>query len=421
MRMATKSCNTQTFPERDTCCEASGRPCGRAAAPSRPAPRRPRITNLARSARQAVVSPVRSRPENNPPQAHRVDAATSWPVRPCVEAVNRLKRRFWNCRWRYALCLLPALCLQGPVLATGTGAGTSISNTATTDYVIAGNGSTISSNTVTLRVDEKLDMNLAWQDAGNVSVNTPDNDRVMSYLLTNTGNGNDSYTLGVQNSLGGDQFDPVFVDIYLDANGDGIFNPGTDIPYSAGINDPALDADASLAIFVRNTIPAGLNNGDLGDNRLTATSRTGSGLPGTAFANAGDNGTTAVVGTSGGTDNTTGTYAVSGTSIALLKSVVIADPSGGTRPVPGATMTYSIDASAAGTATASGVVITDPLPANTTYSAGTLSLNAAPLTDGADADAGDVGGTTPNTVTVYLGDLTPASPVQTIAFEVIIN
>ena len=89
--------------------------------------------------------------------------------------------------------------------------------------------------------------------------------------------------------------------------------------------------------------------------------------------------------------------------------------------MPGATMTYNIGVSVTGPGTATGVVITDPIPANTTYTTGTLTRNAVSLTDVVDADAGDVGGTTPNTVTVDLGDLTAALPIQTISFEVIIN
>ena len=154
--------------------------------------------------------------------------------------------------------------------------------------------------------------------------------------------------------------------------------------------------------------------------RILRRATFGSGVPGTSFANAGDNNTTAVVGTSGGTSNATGIYEVINTTVSLVKSVVISDPLGGNQPMPGAIMTYSIDVSVTA-GNANTVVITDPIPANTTYTAGTLILNAGALTDGLDADAGDVGGTTPNTVTVNLGNLNPASPVQTITFEVIIN
>jgi len=321
---------------------------------------------------------------------------------------------------RVLLMTLLALAVHNPALAVGTSAGIDISNTANVDYVVAGSSGTASS-TVTFRVDEKLDVNVSWQDAANVVVATPDNDQVLTYLLSNIGNGNDGYTLTVQNTLGGDQFNPVFVDIYLDTNGNGIFNPGADTLYNPGINDPALAADNSLTIFVRNNIPAGRTVGDLGNSQLIATSNTGSGLPGTPIPNAGDNGSDAIVGTSGGSGNDIGSYEVANSTVNLVKSVVITDPFGGNQPVTGATLTYSIDVTVTGPGTATSVVITDPLPANTTYTTGTLTLNASALTDAVDADAGNVSGTAPNTVTVNLGDLTPASLVQTITFQTIIN
>ena len=323
--------------------------------------------------------------------------------------------------WLKCFALAALLALQyRPAFAVGTGAGIDISNTATVDYAVAGASGT-SSSTVSFRVDEKLDVNIVWQDAASVTVNTPDNNRVLSYLLTNTGNGNDSYALSVQNNIGGDQFNPVLVDIYLDSNGNGIFNPGVDSLYNAGVNDPSLAADASQVIFVRNNIPGSLNLGDLGNSQLFAISNTGSGAPGTAFANAGDNNTSAVVGNSGGASNATGSYQVANATVSLLKSVVINNPMGGNQPVTGATMRYSIAVSVSGPGNASNVVITDPIPANTSYRAGSLVLNATALTDVADADAGDVAATTPNTVTVNLGNLPQGSPTQTITFEVTIN
>jgi len=320
---------------------------------------------------------------------------------------------------RFTLVLLLGITVHKPSLALGTGAGLDISNTATVDYIMGGSSESVTSNMSIFRVDEILDVNVIWQDTSNVSVSTPDTNQVLTFLLTNTGNGNDSYTLAVQNTLGGDQFDPVLVDIYLDANDDGIFNPAVDTLYNPGSNDPVLAADASLTIFVRNDMPGSLNSGDLGNSLLTATSNTLSGAPGTSLANAGDNNTFAVVGVSGGTSGDTGIYEVTNTSVSLVKSVVISDPLGGNQPMTGATLSYSIEVSVSGTA--NGVVVTDPIPANTTYTAGSLRLNGSSLSDGIDGDAGDVGGTTPDTVTVDLGDLAPASPVQTIQFDVTIN
>ena len=90
-------------------------------------------------------------------------------------------------------------------------------------------------------------------------------------------------------------------------------------------------------------------------------------------------------------------------------------PAGARRP------RHTITATAAGTGTAANVLISDPLPPNTVYIANTLKLNGSSLTDGADVDAGDVGSTTPDTVTVKLGTLTSLSPAQTITFDVKID
>ena len=335
--------------------------------------------------------------------------------------MKNLTASIFHLFWQFTLVVLLALALQQPSFAVGTTAGIDITNTATVDYAIGGSSGS-ATDTVTFRVDEKIDVNLSWQDAANIGVGTPDTNQVLTYLLTNTGNGFDDYRLSVENTgIGVDQFDPVLADVYLDANGNGVYNPGVDTQYIAGTNDPVLGADASLVIFVLNNIPTSLNGGDLGNSQLTATSNTISGTSGASFANAGDNNTTAVVGTSGGTSNATGIYEVTNATVSLVKSVVISDPLGGNQPMPGATMTYSINVSVSGPGTATGVVITDPIPTNTTYSVNTLTLNAAALTDVVDADVGDVGGTTANTVTVNLSDLTQASPVQTISFEVIIN
>ena len=102
----------------------------------------------------------------------------------------------------------------------------------------------------------------------------------------------------------------------------------------------------------------------------------------------------------------------------LNKTVTTLDQWGGNLPIPGATLRYTIVATVTGSGTAYNVVLSDPLPVNTTYIANTLKLNNAVVTDALDADAGDVGGTTPNAVTVKLGTLTSASAAQTIQFDV---
>jgi len=67
------------------------------------------------------------------------------------------------------------------------------------------------------------------------------------------------------------------------------------------------------------------------------------------------------------------------------------------------------------------VVITDAIPANTTYIPGSLALDGSPLTDTADGDAGDVGDSATGTLTVALGDLAAGAPGSTISFRVTIQ
>lgn len=311
------------------------------------------------------------------------------------------------------------LCMTQTARAVGTSAGTVITNQASADYTIGATSFTVNSGTVSTTVDEMLDVSVVWQDAGNVTVVSGAVNQVLTFSVTNIGNGADTYTLSIDNALAGDDFNPTNGRIYID-DGDNIYDAG-DTLYSGPADDPTLAADGAITIFLVNDIPGGLTDGWLGNSQLTADSNTGgSGTPGTVYANAGDGGVDAVDGTSGGNDNAIGTYIVANTTVSIVKSQVITDPFGGTSSVPGATIQYTLDISVTGSGTATGVVITDPIPANTTYNAGTLILNAGALTDAVDGDAGDVGGTTPGTVTVSLGDMTAATTHQ-IIFEVIIN
>jgi uncharacterized repeat protein (TIGR01451 family) len=118
--------------------------------------------------------------------------------------------------------------------------------------------------------------------------------------------------------------------------------------------------------------------------------------------------------------NTDTITVVSSAMVNISKTAVVLDQYGGSQPITGATIRYTLAVTAVGTGTAMSTVITDLLPMNTTYTPGTLKLNGVVLTDAADADAGDVSGTT-STVTVRLGSLTNATPIQTITFEVKIN
>jgi uncharacterized repeat protein (TIGR01451 family) len=328
---------------------------------------------------------------------------------------------------RFTSALLLVLVLYLPpkaALGAGTTAGTVILNHATVNYAMGADNYMETSNSTSTIVSEVLDATLDWQDASPVSVSAGSFGQVLTFRLTNTGNGNEAFRLDNQNLLGGDDFDPApsGPGIYLDVNGNDTYEPGTDDPYSPGVNDPDLAADASRTIFIVSDIPTGQTVGATGDSRLEAVAVSGgSGTPGVLHANAGDGGIHAVDGSSGGRAEALGTYVLSNVGVALVKSALVTDPAGGTQPVTGATITYTIQVTVSGSGSAQNLIIADPIPTNTTYIPSSLRLDAVDLTDTVDGDAGDVSATTPGVVTVKLGSVPAGSPARAIEFKVTID
>ncbi len=342
-----------------------------------------------------------------------------------MPAIHDLSRTRRSLAAALAFC---ALFASSGAHAVGTAAGTDITNTASVTADVGGSPVTASSNPHVITVAEVIDVDVTLLSVGNVLVNSPALAQVLTYRVTNTGNGIDSFALSVNNALiGGDAFDPVLASVYFDANANGLYEAGVDTLYSAGTNDPVLDANVpaldDVVVFVLNDIPAALAAGDLGDSELLAASATGTGLPGTVIAGAGEAGTDATVGTSGGDDLDQGTYQVSAVALAIAKSSVVADPFGGTQPIPGATLTYTLVVTVTGAGSADATTLTDPIPANTTYVAGSMTRNAVALTDAADApvDDADFAATTAGAITVGLGNLPAGGPPETITFQVTIN
>lgn len=324
---------------------------------------------------------------------------------------------------RLAIAAAGALLLfaAAPSNAAGTPAGTVIENAARVDFDVNGTPASQNSNTVSITVDERIDVTLTVPSpqrtaaAGETSAET-------SFVLTNTGNGSEAFSLIVDSQLGGDDFDPLPAspDVYFDSDGSGDLTPG-DTPYTPGTNEPVLSADESVTLLVVHDIPVAAPDGGIGRVELRATSVTLSGAAGSSAAGAGDGGVDAVVGASGAEASEFAEYLVEGTVLAVVKSVQVSDPFGGASPVPGAVLEYRIDVTVNGSLIAAGSVLNDPLPDNTTYLPDSLTLNGAPLSDVADADAGELVAAPVPAVVVRLGDLTEADGTQTITFQVAID
>ena len=305
-----------------------------------------------------------------------------------------------------------------PALAAGTPAGTNITNVATATYELpGGEEASIDSNIVTLKVDELLDVGVAWGDPSDVSAPAGGTAQRLKFTVTNGGNGAESFALATVANGGGDDFDPSVTSIVLDTDGNGAYDAGVDTVYSAGSNDPELAPDESITVFVLSTVPAGAGDGHRGRVDLTAVAKTGSGAPGTSFAGQGQGGGNAVVGATGADGEDDGYYRVARASVAFVKSAVTADAFGGTAAAPGSTVTYTLAATVSGTGSLANLRVSDPVPAGTTYKPGSLTLEGAALTDAADADSGSFTG---SAINVGLGTVA-AGTTKTITFQVKID
>lgn len=319
----------------------------------------------------------------------------------------------------FRLALAPlaiaAALITTPAHAGGVKAGTLIENTAIATYDGGAGPVTIPSNTITVKVDELLDVTVTSRDSGPVSA--APGSAVLTFELTNTGNGPEAYTLTANPAVAGNDFDTTVNGIAVDTNGNGVYDPGVDQMLTGPATTAAIAADASLTVFVLVTIPGGVADGDQSDVSLLAEAVTGTGAPGTAFAGQGAGGGNAIVGSTGANATATGSLSVGITDVDLIKSATVRDPFGGTGIVPGATITYAIRAEVRGSGSVSDLVVTDAAPADTTYVAGSLKLDGATLTDAADADAGRSG---TSGISVDLGTVSGGSS-RTVTFQVTID
>lgn len=306
--------------------------------------------------------------------------------------------------------------IPSSALANGVPAGTLIENTAAAQYSDAnGNPQTVDSNTITVQVDELLDVTTTWQDGSTVPITA--DAAVLTFELTNTGNGPEAFNLTADPSVSGNDFDVTVDAIAYDVNGNGIYDEGIDIILGAGTPTPSIAADGSLTVFVIVSSPAGAADGDMSAVNLLAEATTGTGAPGTSFAGQGAGGSNAVVGTTNADADANGSLIARLAAVTLTKTATIADPFGGSEAVPGAIVTFTIVADVAGSGSITNLRVTDAIPAQTTYEPASLALDGSSLTDADDADAGSADG---SGVSVDIGTAAAGSS-YTVTFDVSID
>lgn len=329
--------------------------------------------------------------------------------------MKRSDRKEWGKASSAIALAITALAAPQLAHATGVSAGTLIENTASATYTSGTASGTVQSNTVTVRVDELLDVAVAGLTSTPASAGS--GTAVLAYSITNTGNGPEAFNVVVNPAVAGNQFDATVQQVVIDSNGNGTYEPGVDTVLPSGSPTPSIAADGSLTVFVIVALPTTATDGQTSQVELTASAVTGTGTPGTAFAGQGAGGGDAVVGASGADDNAFDSLIATLATVSLTKAASIADPFGGSQPVPGAVVTYTLTATVNGSGQVENLHVTDAYPAGTTYETGTLNLNAAALTDAADADAGTASGTG---IDVNLGTV-PGGTTKVVKFNVKIN
>ena len=290
----------------------------------------------------------------------------------------------------------------------GTPAGTPIVNTAGLRYDADGAAQSTSSNTVTIIVAERLDVALVRDGRGAVVVTAQP--VAIPFTLTNLDNGAESFVLAASVSPGA----AVLRTLVIDTDGDGLYDPAKDVAPVDG-KTPLLSPGQSLkllAILVA-TPDGGATNAVL---TVTARSTTGSGATGNVYPSAGDGGGDAVVGPTGALATVSVPLGTALAGPVLLKSQSVRAADGSQTAVRDAVITYTLEARFTDAVT--GARIADPIPVGTVFVPGSLSLDGAPLSDGADDDAGRFDPSTAQGagVTVALGQVAAGSS-HTVQFR----
>lgn len=376
-----------------------------------------------------------------------------------------------NASIRFALAAGLTLCALPQAYAAGTTAGSSINNTASVDYTVGGvNQPDVLSNTSSFLVDRRVNLTVAEVGGAATQVVPGASGQVSTFTVTNLSNAAMDFRLAASQDANGattafadtDNFDLTGVQVFVDSNGNNTYDPGID---TATFIDE-LAADATISVFVVATVPSGQVNGDTAGITLTAVAAQSTDGTGAYVATVGTLASDAVETNTTANDNTAfidtvfgdgagdtdgagdGRFSdddefdvVTAAIVVVKSSTVVSDPFNGTsfpKAIPGAVIEYCLDVNNTGAAAAGSIVLTDAIPANTTYVASSITTQPSGTgsacdvgtgtaedddnSDGGDLDGatGDFGVTAGNTVTVRTGSISAGSRFKA-TFRVTVN
>jgi uncharacterized repeat protein (TIGR01451 family) len=264
------------------------------------------------------------------------------------------------------LCIAMAMCFGADAFAIGTAAGTVISNQAYGDYKDA-NGADLPrvySNTVTTTVNQVASVDVTPDTADKVGI--PASDVAFNFVVHNYGNGTDTFDLAITDNTQG-----WTTKIYIDTDGDGIWDPGET---TEATDTGAIAADGIKSFFVVTTIPGATPNDTVNVVTVKATSQFDPSVE----------------------DSSVFTATVANATMSISKYVSYTDAA----VIPGTVLTYKVEGANDGSANATGIYVEDIIPANSTYVPGSMKVGA-PASAGyndplnmvlTDANDGDEGG-----------------------------
>jgi uncharacterized repeat protein (TIGR01451 family) len=327
-------------------------------------------------------------------------------------------------------------------------AGDVISNTATVNYIYQGNPLVQESSptgniltgvgngiATTFVEDRRINFSVVSSDAAAIDVASSQSQAVLSFTVTNNGNASQDFLLTAVNTspspfaANTDNFDPATMQVFVEQGS----NAGYLLAEDTEVFIDELAVGASAVVYVVATIPVA-SIGDAAAVALIAQVAEGGAAGQGAVISNDDNGNISpagsynngalniVTGTVSSTPNTpametvfndpvasnpedvdsagaqdiasngqhsdTGLFLVQTAPapvVTLNKIVTVIDTLGGTDPHAGATLRYQIDVVVGGTSNVNNLVITDPIPVNTSYVVSSLQLNGTLQTEADDA------------------------------------
>jgi len=306
-----------------------------------------------------------------------------------------------------------SLLLFMPLYPKGTIVGTIINNHANIQYVMNAKEYKYSSNIDRFVIDHVIDLDISWQNTAHVLVGSGDKGVVLTFLLTNLGNGEDTFTLRYEHN-DTNSFDPppTNTHIYLDIDGNSIFDISKDTEVTKDIN---ITADHNVTLFVVADIP------DTNDTNYTDAelSHDGISVESASLPDDGEDRADSVdIVVRTGESRAMGVYEIREFWFDSSKSVRAISDDNLTHT--GSVLHYTILLRLRGETSGKSVdsvVVTDAIPEGSTYLSDSLYLDEKLLTDEVDGDDGDINSTH---IRVLVGEIAEDDN-HTVEFEVMVD